>query len=384
VSRLGVAANVRAAARIGVQVAAPAADDVDRNARFPSEAIGALRRDRLVGAAIPEQFGGLGLSVTSLAQVGQVLAESCASTAMIWTMHQIQMACIAHHSSDAPYFSNYLRSAAEHQFLVASVTSEVGVGGDIRSSLAAVDRDGATCRVAKHGATVSYALHADAFLLTARRAPDAPRSDQVLVLVLRDQAHLEPTGDWDTLGMRGTCSPPVRVTAMFPAEQIVSVAFADICARTMVPYSHILWSACWVGIATDAVRRARRFLKMRSARSSSASTGDTRLADVSTLLHQMRAHVFDCAVRYDEMLAQGLQPNMQLAIEMNQLKLAASDLVVKIVSQSLAILGVSGYSACGEYSVARHLRDAYSASCMISNERLREANAAMLLVYKGI
>jgi len=374
---------VTAAQRVAGQVAATAADDVDDNARFPFEALAELRRERLLGAAIPQGFGGLGLRISELARIAQVLAQSCASTAMVWSMHQIQVACIAEHASDVPYFASYLQAAAERQLLVASVTSEVGVGGDIRSSLAAVEHDGPIARLAKHGSTVSYGLYADAFLATARRAPDAAQNDQVLVLLERDQTLIEPTGKWDTLGMRGTCSPPLRITGEFSLNQICPVPFADICARTMVPYSHILWSACWLGIATDAVWRARRYLKARAARGSSSLAGDTRLADIATLLHQMRALIFDCAVRYERALAESAPPNMQLAIEMNQLKLAASELVVTIVSHALLILGVSGYLAHGQYSVARHLRDAYSAACMISNERLREANAAMLLVYKG-
>jgi acyl-CoA dehydrogenase len=43
---------------------------------------------------------------------------------------------------------------------------------------------------------------------------------------------------------------------------------------------------------------------------------------------------------------------------------------------------MAGYRASGPYSVERHLRDAYSAACMIGNDRLHAANAAMLLLQK--
>jgi acyl-CoA dehydrogenase len=75
-------------------------------------------------------------------------------------------------------------------------------------------------------------------------------------------------------------------------------------------------------------------------------------------------------------------PGLGLAIRMNQLKLSASDLVVHIVGEALAICGMAGYQNEGSYAVGRHLRDAYSARCMVSNERLREANAGMLLLFK--
>jgi acyl-CoA dehydrogenase len=376
---------LQAAQRVAAGPAATYAAEVDRLARFPVEAVAALREDRLLGAGIPQRLGGLGLRIDAQARIVQTLAQGCASTAVIWAMHQIQVACIVRHTHGSPFFEDYLRAAAERQLLIASITSEVGVGGDIRSSIAAVEMDSTAARLSKHGATISYGEYADAYLVSARRTPDATASDQVLVLLQRSECVLEQTGGWDTLGMRGTCSPPFRVSADFSAHQILPEPFADICAQTMVPYSHILWSACWLGIATDAVRRARLYARARAARGVSAP--DARLADAASLLAQMRASLNQCITSYDTLVDQdpACRPTeLGLAIEMNNLKLGASELVVGIVSQALAMWGMAGYTSDGPYSVGRHLRDAYSAGCMISNERLREANVAMLLVHKGL
>jgi acyl-CoA dehydrogenase len=128
----------RAAQRVAHGPANTYAAEVDRLARFPAEGIDALRDERLLGAGIPERLGGLGLGIGAQAEIAQTLAQSCASTAMIWAMHQIQLACIVRHADGAPFFEDFLRAAAERQLLIASITSEVGVGGDIRTSLAAV------------------------------------------------------------------------------------------------------------------------------------------------------------------------------------------------------------------------------------------------------
>lgn len=375
--------------RIGKITAGPAAADVDRRARFPAEAIDALRAERLLAAGVPEAYGGLGCSLLELTDIAQTLAQSCASTAMIWAMHQIQVACIVRHDHLSPCFAAFLREVAERQLLIASVTSEVGVGGDIRTSIAAVERQNGACRLEKRGLTISYGEHADSFLATARRTPESPGGDQVLVLLRRAETTLERTSDWDTLGMRGTCSPGFRVTAIFPAEQILSVPFAGICAQTMVPFSHILWSACWLGIAADAVYRARLCARARLRPSPEQSpVGDARLAEAASLLQQLRANVHQCAMSYAELIqggecTRGALTSVGFAIEMNQLKIAASELVVQIVSQALSVCGMAGYQAGGEFSVERHLRDAYSAICMISNQRLRAANATLLFAQKG-
>ena len=54
--------------RIADEVAAPNADDVDRQARFPVEAITALREERALSALIPEEFGGGGVSFEAIAE----------------------------------------------------------------------------------------------------------------------------------------------------------------------------------------------------------------------------------------------------------------------------------------------------------------------------
>jgi acyl-CoA dehydrogenase len=252
---------------IGEDVIRPVAAAVDSEARFPYEAIEALRKERLLAAYIPREYGGLAYTVSELAAIAQILAQYCSSTAMIWAMHQIQIACLVHHGQSSSFLQTYLREAAIEQLLLASITSEVGVGGDIRSSIAAVvPQAGNDCvyGLEKKSTTLSYGAYADGFLATARRSPDAVPADQVLVLLRRADTQLTQTGTWNTFGMRGTCSPGFNVSSCFSAEHILAMPFADIATQTMVPFSHLLWSACWQGIATDALARARKFLQSKA------------------------------------------------------------------------------------------------------------------------
>ncbi len=48
----------RRAEAIGAKVAGPAADEVDRAARFPTEAFDALREDAFLSILIPSELGG--------------------------------------------------------------------------------------------------------------------------------------------------------------------------------------------------------------------------------------------------------------------------------------------------------------------------------------
>ena len=54
-------------------------------------------------------------------------------------MHQIQVATIVRHLDAAPWFEDYLGELAREQRLIASITSELGTGGDMARSVAAVN-----------------------------------------------------------------------------------------------------------------------------------------------------------------------------------------------------------------------------------------------------
>jgi acyl-CoA dehydrogenase len=380
-----VVARARNVAR---EFAAPAAVDVDKQARFPKEAIDAQKQERLLGAFIPKELGGLGCGMVALAGICEAFGSACGASGLITAMHHIQVACLVRHSGDSAYFRRYLQEAAEKQLLIASVTSEVGIGGDMRSSITAVERKDTSFVLNKDASTVSYGEYADDLLVTSRRAVDAPASDQVLTLVRKGDFKLERTGTWDTLGMRGTCSPSFKVESKGAVEQIMSLPFGDIASRTMVPFSHILWAAAWLGIASDAVARARLYVR-GEARKKPGTVPPTaiRLAEVINLLQLMRNNVHDAASECEALMKKADGATDELlsigfAIKINNLKIASSQLVAQIVQGCLLIVGIGGYKNDTKFSMGRHLRDSQSAALMIGNDRIYATNASLLLVHK--
>jgi len=385
VTPLAIAGDVvESARRIAEAVAAPAADAVDRDARFPHEAMAALRDARMLGAFVPRELGGRGATIGELAASCELLGRACASTAMIYAMHQIEVVCLVRHGLSSPFFRDYLADLAHHEWLIASATSEIGVGGDLRRSICAVAREGPRIRVTKQAPVISYGEEADDILLTARRGPDAPPADQVLVLSRKAEMRLTRTGDWDTLGMRGTRSFGFTLDISGSADQIVPGPFAEIASQTMLPVSHVLWTSLWLGLATDAVGRARAFVRAEARRApGTVPPAALRLAETVAELGTMRATVhgglrdFEQHQDNPDALA-----GLGFAIRMNNLKTSASRLAPEIVARALGVCGVSGYRCDSPYAVGRHLRDAYGAALMISNDRVLSANAAMLLVHK--
>jgi acyl-CoA dehydrogenase len=376
------------AQRVGSESAGRYANEVDVEGRFPCEAIDALKSCRLLSAGVPSECGGFGAKMGLLAEVCETLGRHCASTAMIYAMHLIQVACIARHRAGSPFFAAYLAEIVEKQTLIASVTSEASVGGELRTSVAGVERRGTRIAIAKNATTISYGAHADALLLTARRTPEAPANDQVLVLLQKGDYALEKAGTWDTLGMRGTCSPGFRVVADAPSAQILDAPFADIASHTMVPFSHILWSSCWLGIATAALARAHEFVRQQArSKPGTVPPAALRLAEAYNLLQLMRTNVHDVAEECEDLMKGegGVEAlsSIPFALKMNNVKISSSQLVVQIVQQALLICGIAGYKNDSAFALGRHLRDALSASLMVSNDRICAANASMLLVLKN-
>jgi acyl-CoA dehydrogenase len=373
--------------RVATEVAAVHAADVDSKARFPAETIAALREAGVLSAGVPQALGGAGCSLQELARLCSALSQACGSSGMVLAMHYIQLGCIARHGLQSEYFRGYLTDLVRHQYLLASMTSEVGTYGDTRSSICAVECSDGRFSLNKDATTGSYCQHADAVLVTCRRDKDASSSDQVLVLVRRDDCTLTQTSTWDTMGMRGTCSPGFRLESAGAEEQIIPGSYADSSAQTMVPYSHILWASLWWGIAADAVGKAANFVRGQARQNpGTVPPTATRLAEVSMQLQNMKQHWQSAAQAFDEVgtdaTAQEELLGMGWALRLNNLKISCSEAAPQIVHRALQIVGILGYKNDSPFSMSRQYRDCLSASLMIANDRIAAKSASMLLVFK--
>ncbi len=372
--------------RIGTDIASQFADDVDKESRFPSETLAALKEGKYLSAGVARELGGAGLNIEELASLCANLGQHCSASAMILAMHYIQVGSIAEHCKNEAPWLDYLRSLANEQRLIASVTSEEGVGGEMRRSIAGVESTGNTFKLFKKATTISYGAYAADLLITARRNTDAAANDQVLVLALKGNFTITEAGTWDTFGMRGTCSAGGHVTAEGETWQVMSENFANIAGETMVPHSHILWAALWLGIATDALNRTRTLVR-KSARKQRGEipVATHELTRIYSQHQAMRDGLFGVIREYQDLLKTDREQllGMAFGIRINNLKLDASQHVVSIVSQAMQLAGVMAYKIGTPFSLGRHLRDANSAVLMIHNQRIVEANASMQLVLRG-
>jgi acyl-CoA dehydrogenase len=364
--------DLTARARASADVARANVDAVDAEARFPSEAFAELRNQRLLGIQVPQSLDGEGATIAAVADVCYILGQSCSSTALIYAMHQIKMACIVRHFKDNAAHERILRRIVAEQLLMASSTTEGQAGGNVRSSEAAVEHDGAQVTLERKATVISYAMEADGIVTTARRAADAPGNDQVLLVLLKSDYTLEKLQSWDTLGMRGTHSEGFTLRARAAAGQILPEPYEKIHAQTMVPFAHLLWGSVWAGIAAAAAAKAQAFVR-HVVRQSNGQTppGAAHFTQAVSTLRMLRGVLATGLRSYEAIMSdEKALSSLEFQATITLTKVQVSELAVTTVLTALRACGLSGYRNDTEFTIGRLLRDVLSAPIMISNDRI--------------
>lgn len=377
--------ELRARASAVAKIAAANADSVDLEARFPAEALTAARAERLLGLLVPLDLGGEEATISTVADICYILGRACASTGMIFAMHQIMAAILVRHARDSGWHHDLLRRLWREQLLIASSTTEGQGGGDLRTSVCAVEHTGARFVLTKDATVMSYGAEADAILTTARRSADAPPTDQVLVAIVKRDYRLEPIQSWQTLGMRGTCSSGFTLQAAGGGEQVLPDSYALIQMHTMMPVAHLTWSSVWAGIAAGAVEKARRFVRVAARRGGGQlPPGAAHLTRAAMSLRTLRGTIASLLRRFEgNGAARDQLEQLDFQNALNLLKVNASETATAIVMSCMQACGLAGYRNDGEFSITRHLRDVLSSSLMISNDRILASTAASSLLIEA-
>lgn len=358
----------------------------DTEARFPKESLQALRDHGLLGLTVPREYGGEGVSMEKFTRVCGQLASACLSTAQIWAMHCFQVDAIARHGSPELRASLLPRVAAGRVY-IASVTSERG-SSDLFSAHSPLARNGDGHLLLRRTApVVTGGAHADGYLVTMRSEGSASDHDVAWVYVDRsDLERNETTGQWDTLGMRGTESLGLELQGRVPVTNILGPdpqGRSDVARESMIPMSHIGWSACWLGTARAALSEVVGSLRRNKLGSADQSELlFERLGGIRLDLELVSAYL----TRARDMVAEARSNGTPLArpssqLQLNTLKVAASEMTFDAVNRMVQVAGLRlGYSRQSSIPLERHLRDLRAASLNHSNDGLRVGIGAFTLM----
>lgn len=370
--------------KLGVEVAGPAAAEVDRESRFPREAVEAFKQNGLISALVPEELGGGGASLAEVAGAVRAVAFHCVASGLVLAMHSIEVSNLVRHGHSEA-LQSLLGEVATKQLLIANANSEVGIGGDVGRSKCAVETTDEGLRLDKQALAISYGEYADVIVATARRSPESEETDQVQVVCRRGEFTLEQTSSWDALGLRGTCSNGFRLQASVEADMINPVPFAVIASSGGIQASTILLSAAWVGLAEAAAAKAHDFVRAAARRSiGTVPPAAGHLAELAVELQQARSMLAAAATRFTALEDSEEMESPSFIASVRNLKVGTSELAVRIATAALSICGIMGFKRDTPFALDRHIRDAHGALVMVSNERYLRANAEMLLARKHL
>lgn len=385
-ARSGALVSAYDAAAAALPTVRACAAETDRSAVFPIDVIRLLRENGLMGLLVPREYGGPGGDLGDLVAIAGLLASGCASTAMIWAMHSQQVDCIVRFGSSKLRDDLLPRIAAGEVYL-ASVTTEPGKGAHLLSGQAAITGDAESLRIERESPIITGGRHADGFLVTMRESPQAPAHRVTLCYAERDQLSIVETGSWDTLGMRGTESPGMRLSGAVPAYQVVGAPgeFKTVAVESMIPAGHLAWAGVWLGAARQALSDVLTMLRARGAERQSELTAE-RIARARIDVELVAAYLG--AVR-DEVLAlrRGGTSLIGTAtqIHLNNLKVIAAERTFSAVDRLVQIAGLfTGYKRDSAVPLERVFRDLRSASLNFSDDRLLTMNGALTLLDRDV
>jgi alkylation response protein AidB-like acyl-CoA dehydrogenase len=324
--------------------------------QFPRTGVDALGAAGLLGLVSATDVGGLGRSFREAATAVERVSQSCASTALVLTMHYCATAVIEAHGDQETR-----RAIAGGRHLSTLAFSEVGSRSHFWVPLSTATAGGDGVRLDARKSWVTSAGEADTYVWSSR--PVGAEGRSTLWLVPSGAAGLEVSGGFDGLGLRGNASRPMTAMGLglpWRARLGPDGAGFEIMMGVVLPWFQLLNAAASVGLMEAAVEKT------------AAYAASTRLEHLEQTLAEQpvtRAHVARMRIATDQ--ARSLLLDTVAALEQGrddaqlrvlEVKAAAAEAAVSVTDLAMRVCGGSAYRR--EVGVERHFRDARAATVM--------------------
>ena len=339
------------AREVSLREIAPQAAEADSQQRFPREAILRLAKLGMLGAAVPKEWGGLGLDTIACALMIEELASACASTAAIVGVQNL-LVCepILRFGTEAQK-RTWLPALARGAKLGCFALTETG-GSGVAGVATLARRDGDGWIISGNKSFVTCAPVADVVLVLAVTSPGTKNALSAF-LVPAPGPGLSVGPAHAKLGLRGAVSSSLAFGgARLPADSLLGAEGGGLeVMRFALDGGRIGAAALAVGIARAAFTAATRYAQGRRTNGEAIAEHQAiqfKLADMSTQIDAARLLTWRAAASRDT--GAGASAHASMA------KLVASEAASRVSSDAVQVLGGNGCLA--DYPVERHFRDA--------------------------
>jgi alkylation response protein AidB-like acyl-CoA dehydrogenase len=332
----------------------PVARKYDLADEYPHDIVEQMKELGLFGATIGEEYGGLGLSAWTYAQIVIKVAGAWMAPSGIFNSHLIVASAIERNGTDEQK-QRYLPKMATGEFRGSIGLTEPNAGSDLQAIRTTARLDGDDYVVNGTKMWITNSLHGQFTLLLVKTDPDAqPRHKGMSMLIAEKGPGFNVVGKLKKMGYRAidTCELSF-VDYRVPAENLLGGVEGKGFIQTAggLELGRINVASRGAGIAEGALKLSLRYAQERSAFGKPIwqhQAVQMKLADMATQVEGAKrlienaARKFDCGERCD--------------LEAAMAKLAGSEAGAYCAQEGMRIFG--GYSYSVEYDIERYYRDA--------------------------
>jgi butyryl-CoA dehydrogenase len=332
---------------------APLAAKIDREHYFPRELLPKMGALGLMGAIVPQEYGGAGLSTLAYALIIEELSAACASTGIIVSAHTSLCISPIIEFGTKEQKEYFLPKLASGQALGCFALSEPGTGSDAAAIKTTVRREGDEFIISGTKNWITNGPEADVCILFA--TSDTSKGNKGICAFVHDMSlpGISRGKREDKLGIRG--SPTSSITydnvRLPKGSMLYDENRGFLVAMNTLNGGRIGVAAQAVGIARAALDDALKYSRERKAFGKNICEHQSiqnYIADMVCHIDSSRYLTLDAARRKDGKRSFIRQAAMA--------KLFASETAMMCAVKGIQIHG--GYGYVTDYPAERHLRDA--------------------------
>ncbi|HET9995628.1 MAG TPA: acyl-CoA dehydrogenase family protein [Candidatus Acidoferrum sp.] len=332
----------------------PFVKEMEKQEKFPAEAIKKLGEMGCCGMLVPEEWGGAGLDTISYVLMLEEVARvfTALSTALGVTNSAVQAPLLLF--GNEAQKKKYLRRMASGETLGAFCLTEPAAGSDAAGIQARAVRDGNAYKLNGTKTWVTNGNAAGVLLVFAKTDPAAGGKGISAFIVEPGFAGFRVGRHEDKMGQRSSPSVEILLNdCVVPVENRVGEEGQGLkIALSALDGGRIGIAAQAVGLAQGALEETVKYAKQRKAFGKSISEFQAiqwMIADMQTEIEAARALVYHAAWLKDA------HPT-KMGASSSKAKLYASEMVNRVVYKAVQVHGSVGYSR--ETDVERMYRDA--------------------------
>jgi alkylation response protein AidB-like acyl-CoA dehydrogenase len=332
----------------------PVARDLEHDNAYPGELIEAMKQLGVFGLAVPQDYGGSGVSTPCFALVTEELARGWMSLAGAMGSHSVVARLITLFGTEAQK-DGWLPRLATGQARAAMALTEPAGGSDLQAIRTRATADRAGYRLDGVKTWITNARAADVVAVLCKTDVEAvPASRGISILLAEKGPGFTVSRDLPKLGYKGVETCEIVFDGYeCPGEALLGAAEGQGFRQMMggLELGRIQVAARAVGVARAALEDSLRYAQQRETFGQPIWRHQAvghRLADMATRVDAARLLTLRAAAALDAGRRSDLEAGMA--------KLFASEVCLEVTSDAIKVHG--GYGFSPEFDIERYYRDA--------------------------